>query len=81
MAAHGFDEGLGDDLDPEVDDLEAVVGENDLDQVLADVMDVTLDGRQHDLAAGGGGVCVHEPLEVGDRRFHRLGALQDLGND
>ena len=81
VLAHGFDQGLGDDLDPEVLDLEAVVGENDLDQVLADVVNVALDGGEDDPAAGCRGVGVHELLEVGDRGFHRLGTLQNFGND
>ena len=35
-------------LDAEVDDLVAVVGQDDVDQVLPDVVDVALDGGQHD---------------------------------
>ena len=37
-------------LDAEVDDGVAVVGQDDVDQVLADVVDVALDGGQHDRA-------------------------------
>ena len=51
VLAHGLDELLGRNLDAEVDDLEAVVGEDDLDQVLADVVDVAFDGGEQDLAA------------------------------
>ena len=36
--------------DAEVDDLVVVAGEHDADDVLADVVDVALDGRHHDLA-------------------------------
>ena len=42
---------LGDrDLDAEVVHLVAVVGEDDVDQVLADVVDVALHGGEHDAA-------------------------------
>ena len=40
----------GGDLDAEVDHVVAVVAEDDLDQVLADVVDVALDRGQQDLA-------------------------------
>ena len=36
------------DLDPEVDDVVAVVREDDVDEVLADVVDVALHRREHD---------------------------------
>ena len=81
VLAHRRHQGLRRDLDAEVDHLEAVVREDDLHQVLADVVDVALDGRQHHLAAGAGGLGIHELLEVGDRRLHGLGALQHLGDD
>ena len=38
--------------DAEVDDLVVVAGEDDADDVLADVVDVALDGRHQDLAGG-----------------------------
>ena len=71
---------LGDaHLDAEVDHLVAVVGEDDVDQVLADVVDVALHRGQHDrpLAALVG--LLHVGLEVGDGRLHRLGRLQHEG--
>ena len=64
-------------LDAEVDDRVAVVGQDDVDEVLADVVHVALDGRQHDLALAGGALdLLHVRLEVGDRRLHDLRALQ-----
>ena len=51
MLAERLDQFLGRHLDAEIDDAVAVVAENDLDQVLADVVDVALDGREHNLAA------------------------------
>ena len=41
---------FGGDHDAEVDDLVVVAREDDADDVLADVVDVALDGREHDLA-------------------------------
>ena len=49
----GFpDDRLRGDLDAEVDHAVPVVGEDDVDQVLSDVVDVPGDGRQKDLPAG-----------------------------
>ncbi len=63
-------------LDPDVVDLVAVVGEDDVDEVLADVVDVALHGAEHDAALAAGVGLLHVRLEVGDRRLHRLRALQ-----
>ena len=64
-------------LDAEVVHLVAVVGEDDVDEVLADVVDVALHRGQHDAALGGLALdLVHHRLEVGDGRLHRLGRLQ-----
>ena len=64
-------------LDAEVVHLVAVVGEDDVDEVLADVVDVALHRGQHDAALGGLAVdLVHHRLEVGDGGLHRLGRLQ-----
>ena len=46
------DQLLGRHLDAEVDDPVAVVLEDDLDEVLADVVDVALDGGEHDACRG-----------------------------
>ncbi len=59
----------------------AVVGEDDLDQVFADVVDVALDGGQEHLAAGGGVGLLHELLEMVDGGLHGLGRLQHFGDD
>ena len=68
-------------FDTEVDHAVAVVAEDDLDEVLADVVDVTLHGGQHHHAARGGLRLLHVRLEVRDRRLHRLRRLQHLGDD
>ena len=46
-----FGDGLATDVLAKVDDVVAVVGEHRLDDVLADVVDVALDGREHDRVA------------------------------
>ena len=79
-----FDRGDNDsarrDHDAEVDHLVAVAAEDDADDVLADVVDVTLDRREDD----GGSVrsassCrPHVRLEVGDGALHGARALHDL---
>ena len=71
---------LGDaHLDAEVDHLVAVVGEDDVDQVLADVVDVALDRGQHDRALAALVGLLHVGLEVGDGRLHGLGRLEHEG--
>ena len=67
------------DLDPEVDHLVAVVGQDDVDQVLPDVVDVALDRGQHDGALAALVRLLHVRLEEGHRRLHRLGRLQHEG--
>ena len=71
---------LGDaDLDADVVDLVAVVREDDVDEVLADVVHVALHRRQHDTALRRTGAVVgpvHVRFEVRDRTLHRLGRLQ-----
>ncbi len=81
VLAMGLDQVLGRHLDAQVDDAEAVVAEDDLDQVLPDVVHVALDGGEHDRPLVGALALLHEGLEVRDRRLHRLGRLQHLGHD
>ena len=65
------------DLDAEVVDLVAVVRADDVDEVLADVVHVALDGGDDELAlARRAADALHVRLEVGDGRLHRLGRLQ-----
>ena len=59
----------------------AVVGEDRVDQVLADVVDVAVDGGQHDPALGIALLALQELLEVGDRLLHHLGRLQHERQD
>src|SRR5262245_42003765 len=89
--AHAKDVGLvllerGDELvgvrvDPEVDDLEPGTLEHHPDEVLADVVDVALDGPDHDLADGlraGLGEQRPENLHAG---LHRVRREQDLRHE
>ena len=66
-------------LDPEVDHLVAVVGENDIHQILADVVDIAFDGGDQELALAQAFALVflHIGLQMRHSRFHRFGALQD----
>ena len=66
-------------LDAEVEDGVAVVGEDDVDEVFADVVDVALDGGEDDLALGLALDLLHELFEVGDGGLHGLGGLEDEG--
>ena len=71
---------VGRDHDAEVDHLVAVAAEHDADDVLADVVHVALDRREHDAGRRGvlGLLRLHVRLEVGDRALHRARALDDL---
>ena len=81
MLPPAFDQLLRGDLDAQVHDLVAVVREDDLDQVLADVVNVSPDGREHDLSLERVGRLLHELLEMSNGGFHRFRGLEDLGDD
>ena len=63
-------------LDPQVDRLVSVVREDDLNQVLADIVYIAADRRQHDRPLARRLKPVHVRLEVCHRTLHRLGRLQ-----
>ena len=63
-------------LDPQIHHGVAVVGEDDVDQVLADVVHITLHGCEHDGALAASVGLLQVRLEVGDRGLHHLGRLQ-----
>src|SRR5687767_12058804 len=63
-------------LDAEVDDLVAVVRKDDIDEVLADVVYVTLHSREYKCALFDTGDTVHKRFEELDCRLHRFGGLQ-----
>ena len=68
-------------LDAEVHHSIPVVAQNDLDQVLADIMDVALYRGQNDLAPRRTLALLHELLEMIDGSLHRLCRLQHLGDN
>ena len=72
----GFDDHVAGLLDAQVDDLVAVVRENDVDQVLADVVDVALYGGEHDGGFLRAGLLLHLGFEVGDGLLHHAGGIE-----
>ena len=64
-------------LDTKVHRLEAVIGQDDLDEVLADVVNIAAHRRQQDAALAGILGLLHVRFEVGDRSLHGLGRLQN----
>ena len=81
MRLLGFDDGFHRLFDAEVDHLVAVVGEDDVHQVFADVMHVTLHGGDQEFGLGVALPLhlVHQRLQLGDGRLHGFGALQHEG--
>ena len=78
----GFFDDPGDrDLFAQVVHGVTVVAEDRIDQVLADVVDVAIDRREHDHTFGGAFDPFHIGFELGDRPFHHLGRLEDEGKD
>ncbi len=75
------DDRLGRDLLAQVDHVVAVVGEDGLDQVLADVMHIAVDGGKDDRALGDAFLLFEIVLQVGDGLLHHLGGLQHEGQD
>jgi len=71
----------GDGLfDADVDDVVAVVAEDDIDQVFTDVVNVAFDGgNNHGALVAGIIGCLHVVFEVGDGVFHGFGGLEDEG--
>ncbi|OKK14717.1 hypothetical protein AMK16_29615, partial [Streptomyces sp. CB00455] len=63
-------------LDTDVDDVVAVVRQDDVDEVLADVVDVPADGRQHDGALAVVVGLLHVRFEERHGRLHDLRRLQ-----
>jgi hypothetical protein len=72
----GFNDGADRLLDADVEDLVAVVGQDDVNQVLADVVHVALDGGEHDLALLLALHSLHEGFELRHGHLHDLGALE-----
>jgi hypothetical protein len=76
-----LDDRLDRDLLAEVDHRVAVVGQDRVDQRLADVVDVAEHGRDHDLALAVALDPVEVSLQPGDCALHHFRRLQDEGQD
>ena len=62
----GVDDSVGWNLFAKILDLVAIIGEDRLDQILADVMHVPIDRRQDDLALADTFLDVQEAFQMGD---------------
>ncbi len=81
MLVISVDEILGGHFYAQVDHPIAVVGQDDLHQVLADVVHIPLDRGQDHLSFGGSIQPLHVGLQVGHRELHGLRGLEHLGYD
>ena len=79
VVLHGLQHLRDRDLDAEVDDPVAVVGQDDIDEVLADVVHVAFHRGEDDGAFFLALDPFHHRFEVGDGAFHRFGGLQHEG--
>ena len=66
-------------LDPQIDDLESVIGQDDIDQIFSDVVHVALDGGEHDRAFMRPGLFFHLRLEISYRRLHHASRIEHRG--
>ena len=81
MFAMGANQFLGRNFDAEVDHVVAVIFQNDLDEIFADVVDVALHRGEHYFGALFGVGFLHELFEMADGGFHGFGGLQNFGDD
>ena len=81
VLARGVEDRADRDLLAEVDDRVAVVGEDRVDERLADVVDVAEHGREHDGALRVALELVEVLLELGHGALHHLGALEHERED
>ena len=81
----GVEDAVARDHDAQVDDLVVVAAKYHAHDVLADVVDVALYGREHQPPPGSGSrgllVLFHEGRQVGDGALHRASALYHLGQE
>ncbi len=71
------DDGVDGLFDADVVHLVAIVGEDDVDEVFSDVVDVAADGGEQDGAFLAAFDAVHVGFEEGDGGFHGFGGLED----
>ena len=74
--AGGSDDGVRRLLDAEIYDLVAVVAEDDVDQVLADIVDVTLHGGEDVRSLLRTSGLFHLRLKIGDGLLHHSGRVE-----
>ena len=81
MLLLGFNDCITALFDAQVDHLIAIVGEDDVHQVLANVVNVSLDGGNQELALAGTLAVdlLQVRFQLGDRRLHGFRALQHKG--
>src|SRR5579863_748038 len=72
---------LGWDLDAKVDHIVAIVFQNDLDEILADVVNIALHRGEDDPRALFDVRLLHESFEMADGGFHGLGGLKNFGDN
>src|SRR6266516_2025099 len=72
-----LDNVIGRLLDSQIVDRVPVVRQDDIYQVLADVVDIALDSRQHDAPLGRIRSLVHELFEIIHGGFHHLGGIEN----
>ena len=68
-------------VDAQIDDFEAGALEHHAHQVLADVVDVALDGADHDLADRFGAGLGEQRSQNGHAGLHRIGGKEHLGHE
>ena len=81
MLLLGFDDGITALFDAQIDHLIAIVGEDDVHQVLANIVYVSFDGGNQELTLAGTLAIdfLQVRLQLGDRRLHGFRALQHKG--
>ena len=77
----GLDEGFGGDVGAQVNHFQTLAFHHHLHQVLADVVQVALDGADADLAGGLYAVLSQQGLEQVGTHIHGTGSHQNFGNE
>src|SRR5208283_2199632 len=81
MRLERLDQILRWNLDAKIYNVEAIILQDDFDQVLANVMDVALHRCENHFSTLGGVRLLHELFEMVDRSFHRFRRLQHFRNN
>ena len=82
MRDGGLDDGFGLHVLAQIHDLEAVVAEHEADDVLADVVNIALNGGDNDdFLRFGIGFAFQQRLQACESRLHGFGGAQELGQE